>query len=188
MVGSLPYLSMKTRPDIAFAVNRVAQFCSKLTHQHLIAVKCVLKYLQWTVQHGLLFQKSAVIGCSDVDYSGDTTYRKSTSGYRFQIGGTPISWQSKKQSCVSLSRAEAEYVALALATQETLWLKQLNADLIGVTDPITLYEDNQSTIAIAKNPQFHGRVKHINIKHHFLREQVNNNSISNSSTVKQAKW
>ena len=80
---------------------------------------------------------------------------KSTFGYLFQIGGTAVSWQSKKQSCVSLSTAEAEYVALAGATQEGFWLKQLNADLIGVTDPITVYEDNQSAIAIAKNPQFH---------------------------------
>ena len=178
MVGSLLYLSMKTRPDIAFAVSRAARFCSKPTHQHLIAVKRILRYLQGTIKHGLLYQKSvskAVIGYSDADWGGDTTDCKSTSGYLFQIGGTAISWQSKKQSCVSLSTAE--YVALAGTTQEALWLKQLNADLTGVTDPITVDEDNQSAIAIAKNPQFHGRVKHINIKYHFLREQVNSNNI-----------
>ena len=71
----------------------------------------------------------------------------------------------------------SEYIALAGAAQEATWLKQLNTDLIGTSDPITIFEDNQSAISIAKNPQFHGRVKHINIKYHFIREQVNNNII-----------
>ena len=77
----------------------------------------------------------------------------------------------------ALSTAEAEYVALANAAQEATWLKQLNQDLQVSTDPIVIYEDNQSAISIAKNPQFHGRVKHINIKYHFIREQVRDNII-----------
>ena len=84
-------------------------------------------------------------------------------------------WQSKKQSCVALSTVEAEYVALSGAAQEAVWLKQLNQDLTGIN--VVIYEDNQSAIAIAKNPQFNGRVKHINIEYHFIREQVNNNNI-----------
>ena len=78
---------------------------------------------------------------------------------------------------MALSTAEAEYVALAGAAQETVWLKQLNQDLTGKNNAVVIYEDNQSAIAIAKNPQFHGRVKYINIKYHFIREQVNDNNI-----------
>ena len=88
--------------------------------------------------------------------------------YLFQIGGTAITWQSTKQSCVALSTAEAEYVALSGAAQEAIWLKQLNQDLTEISEPVAIYVDNQSAIAIAKNPQFHGRVNHINIKYHFI--------------------
>ena len=82
-----------------------------------------------------------------------------------------------KQSCTALSTAEVEYVALAGAAQEAVWIRQLNQELTGKAKPVMIYEDNQSTIAIAKNPQFHGRVKHINIKYHFIQEQVSNDSI-----------
>ena len=121
----------------------------------------------------------AIIGYSDADWGVDNINCKSTTGYLFQIGGTAITWHSKKQPCIGLSTVEAEYVALSGAAQEAVWLKQLNQDLTGidVDDPVVIYEDKQSAIAIGKNPQFHGRVKHINIKYHFIREQVNNNNI-----------
>ena len=176
----LEYLSMRTRPDITFAVSLAARFSSKPMSQHLIAIKRIFRYLKGTIHYGLLFKRTGskeIIGYADADWGGDTTDSKSTTGYLFQIGGTAITWQSKKQSCVALSSAEAEYVALAAAAQEAIWLKQLNEDLTGKGEPVMLYEDNQSAIAIAKNPQFHGRVKHINIKYHFIREQVYDNNI-----------
>ena len=181
IVGSLLYLSTRTRPDITFAVGLVARYCSDPTSQHLTAVKRILRYLQGTLKHGLLFRRSDssnIIGYSDADWGGDRDDSKSTTGYLFQIGGTSISWQSKKQTCVALSTAEAEYVALSAAAQEAVWLKQLNQDLTRTDAPIKIFEDNQSAIAIAKNPQFHGRVKHISIKYHFVREQVNNKNIA----------
>ena len=169
VVGSLLYLSMRTRPDIAFTVSCAVRFCSKPTSQHLTAVKRILRYLRGSTHHGLLFKRNgskAIIGYSDADWGGDVTDSKSTTSYLFQIGGTTITWQSKKQSCVALSTVEAEHVALAGAAQEAIWLRQLNQELTGKTEPVTIHEDNQSTIAIAKNPQFHRRVKHINIKYH----------------------
>ena len=117
----------------------------------------------------------AIIGYSDADWGGDTSDCKSMTSYLFQIGVTAIAWQSTKQSCVALSTAEAEYVALSGAAQEAIWLKQFNQDLTEINEPVVIYVDNQSAIAIAKNPQFHGRVKHI--KYHFISEQVNNNNI-----------
>ena len=171
---------MRTRPDITFVVSLSARFCSKTTSQHLTVVKCIFRYLRGITHYGLLFNRNgskAIIGYSDADWGGDTFDCKSTTGYLFQIDGTDITRQSKKQSYVALSTVEAEYVALSGVTQEAVWLKQLNLDLTGISEPVVIYEDNQSAIAIARNPQFHGRVNHINIKYHFIREQVNNNNI-----------
>ena len=104
--------------------------------------------------------------------------RKSTSGYVFQVGGTAISWRSKKQACVALSTAEAEYIALAGTAQESLWLQQLFSDLQKEpTKKMVIFEDNQSAISMAKNPQFYGQSKHIAIKYHFIRKQVRNGKV-----------
>ena len=180
-VGSLLYLSSRTRPDIAFAVNSAARFCSNPTKQHWTAVKRIFRYLRGTTQFGLLYSKGesdALVGYSDADWAGDCNDYKSTTGYMFQIGGTVVSWKSKKQSCVALSTAEAEYMALASAAQEAVWMRELNSDLCNQpSEPTLIFEDNQSAISMAKNPQFHGRSKHINIKFHFVREQVGSNKI-----------
>ena len=180
-VGSLQYLSTMTRPDITFAVSNVAKYCSKPTNEHWTAVKRILRYLKGTHNFGLLYKKSNSSNCegfSDSDWAGDVNDRKSTSGYIFQVGDTAISWRSRKQSCVALSTAEAEYIALSQAAQEAIWLRQLYTDLQGEPPkPITVYEDNQAAICLSKNPQGHGRSKHIEIKYHFIREQVNKKTI-----------
>ena len=124
---------------------------------------------------------------TDSDWAGDTDDRKSTSGYVFLVGDTAITWKSKKQSCVALSTAEAEYIALSQAAQEALWLRQLATDLQDEQQqPTVIYEDNQATICMSKNPQSHGKSKHIEIKYHFVREHVNGGAIVlSSSTVRQ---
>jgi hypothetical protein len=93
----------------------------------------------------------------------------------FQIGGAAVSWRSNKQSCVALSTAEAEYIALASAAQEAVWMRRLITDInCGSEGAMVIFEDNQSAICMAKNPQYHGKSKHIGIKYHFIREQVSN--------------
>ena len=180
-VGSLLYLSIWTRPDITFAVSNVAKFCSKPSNEHWTAVKRIMRYLKGTMNYGLCYDKGKpgdCVGFSDSDWAGDINDRRSTSGYVFQICGTAVSWRSKKQSCVALSTAEAEYMALASAAQEAVWMRQLIDDLTTTsTTPMTIYEDNQSAISMAKNPQFHGRAKHIGIKHHFICEQVEKGTV-----------
>lgn len=180
-IGSLLYLSVGTRPDITFAVSNLAKFCTKLTQQHWTGVKRIMRYLKGTIHYGILYTKQSsqeCIGYSDADWAGDVNDRRSTSGYVFQISGGSISWKSRKQPSVALSTAEAEYMALAGAAQEALWLKQLTSELGSTTtEPFTIYEDNQSTISMAKNPQFHGRAKHVAIKYHFIREHVNDGSV-----------
>ena len=180
-VGSLLYLSSATRPDITYAVSNVAKYCAEPTKQHWLAVKRIMRYLKGTLNYGLLYSQdgsATCVGFSDADWGGDLDDRKSTSGYLFTLSGAAVSWRSKKQTCVALSTAEAEYIALASAAQEAIWLQQLTNDLKNESsDTTTIYEDNQSAICMSKHPKFHGRSKHIAIKYHFIREQVSNNTI-----------
>lgn len=119
------------------------------------ALKRILRYLKGTTNIGILYKQDGsdkCVGYSDADWAGDTSDRKSTSGYIFMLSGGLISWSSKKQKCVALSTAEAEYVALSGAAQECLWLKQLEVELGCPTEGPTLtFEDNQSTIAYYSN-------------------------------------
>ncbi|CAB4042840.1 Hypothetical predicted protein [Paramuricea clavata] len=163
-------------------LNNVAKFSANPTNEHWTAVKRIFRYLKGTVNYGLLYSENAnpdCVGFSDADWAGDLNDRKSTSGYTFQINGAAVSWRSKKQTCVALSTAEAEYVALSAAAQEALWMRQLLTDLnVNIDEPMTIYEDNQSAIAMSKNPQFHGRSKHIDIKYHFVRDQVEKKTLT----------
>ena len=147
-VGSLLYLSNWTRPDITYAVSNVSRFCTNPTKQHWPAVKRIMRYLKGTPNHGLVYSKKdskTCVGYSDADWAGDINDRKSTSGYLFKISGAPVSWRSKKQSCVALSSAEAEYMALSSAAQEAVWIRQLTKDLKnGPMAPTVNHEDNQS--------------------------------------------
>ena len=116
-VGRLQYLSSMTRPDITFAVSNV---CSKHTKEYWTAVKRIMKYLKGIQNHGLLYKKassSTCIGFSDSDWAGNLDDRMSSLGYIFQVGGTAISLKSRKQSWVTLSTAEAEYIVLSQAAQ-----------------------------------------------------------------------
>ena len=180
-IGSLMYLSVSTRPDISYAVSSLARYSSKPTKQHWTALKRLLRYLKGTTKYGILFSKEATsqcIGFSDADWAGDVSDRKSTSGYVFMLSGGAVSWSSKKQKCVALSTAEAEYVALSSASQESIWLRQLMTELGNPLEvPTLIFEDNKAAIAMTNNPTFHGRAKHIDIKFHFIRDQVSRGTI-----------
>ena len=176
IVGSLQYAAGGTRPDIAYAVSSVAKFCNKPTELHLTAAKRVLRYLKQTRDLSLTYVKDtpeAIIGYSDTDWAGDVKDQRSTSGNVFLLGGAAITWSSRKQSSVALSTVEAEYMALSVATQDAIWLRQLQEELgMEETGPTLIYEDNQGAISMAKNPVFHKRTKHIQIRYYFVREAV----------------
>jgi hypothetical protein len=150
---------------------------SKPLKAHLVMAKRVLRFLKGTMDYGLSFVRSdsalELIGYSDSDW-GSSVDRHSISGYCFKLceSGTIISWRSQKQKVIALSTCEAEYIALASATQEAKFLKLLFAEMIGTDPKGTLYVDNQGAIALAKNPVFHKRSKHIDIKYHFVRCEV----------------
>ena len=156
-------------------------FCTNPTQSHLTAAKQILRYLKGTVYLGLSYKKCAdgnLIGYSDADWAADVDDRRSTSGNVLLLAKGAVSWLSKKQATVALSTAEAEYVALSVATQEAIWLRRLLTD-VGefLEDPIVNNEDNQEAIAMAKNPVGHARTKHIDIRYRFVREAVQNGAI-----------
>lgn len=124
---------------------------------------------------GVLFKSSVSLGLlaySDADYADDTESRRPPGGYIFTAASGPVSWCSQKQPTVALSTTESEYIAGCQAVKELLWLKALLSDLTApVITPIVIYIDNQSAIKLIKNPEFHKRTKHIDIKFHFIREK-----------------
>ena len=182
IVGSLLYADIATRPDIAQAVGVVSKFNSRPTQAHLTAAKRILRYLKGTANLAIKYEKSdsgELIGYSDADWAGDPEDRHSTTGNLFLMTGGPVSWISKKQAIVALSTSEAEYVAVSTATQEAVWLRRLLADLQAPLEgPTVIMEDNQSTIAIAKNPIMHARTKHIDIRYHYIREALQQETIT----------
>ena len=173
VIGSLNYAAVATRPDISTAVGKLSQFMRNPGADHWSGVKRILRYLKGTIDHGLTFTASdefILHGFSDADWAGCTESRKSTSGYAFFIGNCIVSWASKKQSIVALSSTEAEYVALCSAAQETVWLRNLLADVgFQQSTPTCVKEDNQGAMCLAKNPKNHNRTKHIDIKFHYTR-------------------
>ncbi|KAG3230548.1 hypothetical protein PI124_g24354 [Phytophthora idaei] len=127
-VCALMHLMTATRPDIAYAVGYVSRFVENPQEEHWVAVKRIFRYLQGTKTHGICFKPGDNIdyrGYSDADWAGDLADRNSTSGYTLMLMGAPVSWGSKKQSSVSLSTSEAEYIALSLAIQEDKWIHRL---------------------------------------------------------------
>jgi hypothetical protein len=192
-VGALMHLMVATRPDIGFAVSYVSRYMSDPQLHHVQAVKRILRYLQNTKSYGLRFEKKSKLelcGYSDADWAGDTSDRKSTSGYIFQLGNTTISWGSKKQSSVALSTCEAEYIALSLAIQEGKWIENLFNELLSSINmepcKLKIFEDNQSCIKMSKNPVDHGRAKHIDIKYHYIRDEIKQGNVQ--VIYKQMIW
>ena len=182
IVGSLQYAAGGTRPDIAYVVSTVVKYCHQPSDMHMTAAKRILRYLKQTKDLNLTYVENspeAIVGYSDADWAGDVQDRRSTSGNVFLLGGGAITWSSRKQSSVALSTVEAEYMALSVATQEAIWLQHLQEEL-GVTNtgPTLIYEDNQGAISMVKNPVFHKRTRHVQIRYHFVREAVEQGTIT----------
>jgi len=148
-------------------------------------LKRTLRYLKATISLGLVFGAQLcntpfqLEGWCDADFGGDIKDRKSTSGYIFKLGGSCISWSSKKQPTVALSSTEAEYLATTQAAKEAIWLHRLLSQLGHKQAlPIIINEDNQSCIALSRNPVFHSRTKHLDVQAHFIRDQTTKGTVA----------
>ena len=144
--------------------------------EHMAAVKRVLRYVAGTLHFGCHYtrkKQAQLIGYSDSDMAGDVDTWKSTTGVFFFLGKNLITWQSQKQRVVALSSCKAEYIAAATGACQATWLARLLAELKGEkASATTLKTDNQSAIALSKNPVFHDRSKHIDVRYHYIRECV----------------
>ena len=173
LVGSLLYLSVCTRPDIAQAVGVLARHMAAPTVDHWNAAKGVLRYLAGTNGVGLLYGKgTGLIGYCDSDYAGDVDTRRSTTGYAFVLHGGVISWSSKLQPTVAVSTIDSEYMAASAAVKDALWLRMLCADFDMPIGKVKILCDNQGCIRILKDAIASVRSKHIDVMHHFARERV----------------
>uniref|UniRef100_A0A2N9G795 CCHC-type domain-containing protein n=1 Tax=Fagus sylvatica TaxID=28930 RepID=A0A2N9G795_FAGSY len=153
-VGCLMYAMVCTRPDLAHAVSTVSRYMANPGREHWNAVKWIFRYLKGTAEHGILFSRqpgtNSVVGYVDADYAGEVDDRRSTTGYVFTLSGGPICWKSTLQSIVAMSTTEAEYMAVAEAAKEALWLKGLVKELGLNQGGVQMHCDSQSAIYLAK--------------------------------------
>ncbi|GJT36699.1 retrovirus-related pol polyprotein from transposon TNT 1-94 [Tanacetum coccineum] len=175
MVGALMYLTA-SRPDIVHATCYCAHYQAKPTEKHLTTVKRIFRYLKDSINMGLWYPKDTgfeLTAFSDSDHAGCLDSRKSTSGgIQFLGGDKLVRWSSKKQDCTSMSSAEAKYVSLSTCYAQVLWLRTQLTDYGFHFDKIPMYCDSKAAIAISCNPVQHSRTKHIDVRYHFIKEQV----------------
>ena len=178
-VGTLNWVALATRPDIAFAVLTVARFSVNPGMAHWNAVKCVFRYLAGTRDLWLTYGEAqqALVGYADADGSMSEDCHAIT-GFTFLIDGGAVSWSSKKQEIVSLSTTESKYMAATHGMKEGLWLQSLLAEIFEpFTDTTMLFLDNQSAIVLTRDHQYHARTKHIDVHYHFIHWVVENGSL-----------
>ncbi len=185
-VGTLLYAAISTRPDIAYAVNKLTQHMQAPTMRDAKACDRVFRYLAGTKSLGLLFGRQrvaasapvAVSAYADADWASDRTDRRSITGWIAMINGDPVSWASKKQKVVSLSTCEAELYAEAAGINETKWLVDLLSEIgLNISNAPTIYGDNQSTQALSKNGIKSERTKHVSLKYAYIFDEVSNERV-----------
>lgn len=187
MIGSLMYIAITSRPDIMYSVSFLSQFLDKPTEQLWKAGKRIIRCLKQTRNLSLTYSKfegnKSIVAYSDADWASNTHDRKSVSGCVILSYGNPVTWFSRKQSCVSLSSTEAEYIAAAATASELLSIKGIVEDLdANFTENSVLLVDNQGAIELTKSYENSKRSKHIDIRYHFLKDLVVKDKINYVST------
>jgi hypothetical protein len=176
VIGSLLYLMLGTRPDISFAVTKLAQYSANPSKDHLDKALYICRYLVGTQNYRLTYDGASEQGLNattDSDWASDATDRRSQSGYFVKLAGGLISWTSRAQKTIALSSTEAEYMALSDCSRQVVWMHTLMGELGYNLQPIPICGDNQGSIFIASNPVTEKRSKHIDIRYHYVREVVN---------------
>ena len=177
LVGSQMYAMLCTRPDIAYAISQVSQHSSAPTATHHTTGKRVFRYLNATSTMGITYDGSNGLELEsycDADYAASEG-RKSMMAFLIKLAGAAVSWMSKLEPTVAISSTESEYMALLQAVKESIWIQRLLKELGRysiVKNVDRIMEDNQGAIALAHNPEYHARTKHIDVQYHFVRECV----------------
>jgi len=183
LIGSLNYISQCTRPDIAFAVSKLAQFSSNPGRKHWNEAKRTLRYLGTTMDHNLTYDSNdtKVSIWSDADWAGNPDDRHSYSGNIIMLGKNVTDWKASKQKCIATSTMEAEYIAMSSAAKEAKWLKMFLEELRlneWMKTPYQLHCDNRSAIDFSKNRIERNKTKHIDIAFHNVRENIDNGTLN----------
>lgn len=181
LIGSLLYVSVNTRPDIAASISILAQRTSNHTQEDWNELKRVVRYLKGTIHLKLHLgdgSNESLTGYADANWAEDRTDRKSNSGYIFKIYGATVSWGCRKQTCVALSSTEAEFIALSDACKEAIWLRSvLSWFQMDMSKPTTMFEDNQSCLALINQEGFSNRSKHIDTRRFFVKDHIDTGTI-----------
>jgi len=172
-IGTLQFSAQHTRPDIAFAVNKVSQYSNNPGPQHWVAVKRIFRYIKGTLDHGIILTKhdstQYLVGYTDADWGGCTDTSRSTTGYLFLWHGNLISWHCQRQHVVALSSSEAEYYSISQGVQDGLYLRHLYSNFYSINYELLptfqMWEDNQGCIKISQHATSHKNTKHIDMKH-----------------------
>nr|GEX17694.1 integrase, catalytic region, zinc finger, CCHC-type, peptidase aspartic, catalytic [Tanacetum cinerariifolium] len=176
MIGTLLYLTA-SRPGLQFAICMCARYQARPTEKHIHAVKRIFRYLRGIVNRGIWYPKDssvALTAFADADHAGCQDIRRSTSGTLQFIAERLISWSSKRQKSAAISSTEAEYIALSGCCAQILWMRLQLTDYGLGFNKIPMYCDNKSAIGLCRNNVQHSRSKHIDIRYHFIKEQVEN--------------
>ncbi|KAF0758332.1 hypothetical protein AaE_003971 [Aphanomyces astaci] len=178
VVGSIMYLMISTRPDLAYVVQQLSQFLTNPGPAHWQAAKRALRYIRGTIDYGLVLGgehnvTTPLHAFADSDYANFVDTRRCVAGFVTFYCNSAISWIAKRLRSVVLSTTEAELMILCTVAQECLYVKQTACEMgHPITSAITLHEDNQSTIKIVNNSGHHGRTKHIDVRYHFINDLV----------------
>ncbi|CAM8931339.1 unnamed protein product [Rhodiola kirilowii] len=183
VIGSLMYAMTSTRPDIAFAVGKLSRYTSNPSEDHWKAVHRILRYLKGTMNLGLVYSEfpSVIEGYSDASWISNKEDHSSTSGWVFLLGGGAISWASKKQTCISSSTMESEFVALAAASKEAEWLKNMIHEIPlweRPISPILIHCDGVAALAKVYSHVYNGKSRHLDVRHSAVRELITHGVIS----------
>jgi len=166
-----------TRPDIAFAVTKLAQYSANPSREHLNAAQHICRYLAGTREYKLVYDGTSALGLvafADSDWNTDPhNKRRPQSGFFLKLANGSVTWTSRTQKTVALSSTEAEYMALSDASRQLSWIRNLFME-IGLTlhKPIPLHGDNQGSIFVSQNPVLDKRLKHIDIRFHYIRQEI----------------
>jgi hypothetical protein len=183
VLGSIMYAQIATRPDLSYAVSTLSKYSSNPGVTHWKALNHVLRYIKGTLHYKIVYggegsKDLKPVGWVDADYGGDTDSRRSCAGYVFLQAGGPTAWSAQYQQTVALSTTEAEYMAVARGAKQLLWMfAEMGEVGFPQEKPGVLYNDNSGAVALTRDTKHNSRVKHIDIRHHFIRDCVENQDI-----------